>query len=53
MKTYIFTVLFSLSSFAAFSQDKLFGPTETKEPKHGFILNGNAAIDIPAADMAK
>ena len=53
MKAYIFTVLFSLSSFIAFSQDKLFGPAESKEPKHGFILNGNVSLDFPAADMAK
>ena len=54
MKTYIFTVLFFLVALSASGQDKLFGPGEgTKEPRHGFMLNGNAAVDIPAADMAK
>lgn len=53
MKVYILTASFFLLALSAFGQDKLFGPVETKEPKKGFILNGNAAFDLPAADMAK
>ncbi len=51
--TFIFIIsLFSLSALAQ-NKDKLFGNGQTPKPRHGFILNGNAAFDIPAADMAK
>ena len=53
MRTYIFTFLLSLGSLVTLAQDRLFGPTESKEPRQGFILNGNVSVDIPAADMAK
>jgi hypothetical protein len=53
MRTTIFTLLFSLTALSSFGQDKLFGPGESKEPRHGFMLNGNVALDLPAADMAK
>ena len=51
----IFTTLFLLATLSAHGQDKekLFGVDESIKRKHGFILNGNADFDIPAADMAK
>jgi hypothetical protein len=55
MKRRLFTLLFLLSSVVAFAQskDELFGPAVRPASRHGFILNGNASFDIPAADMAK
>ncbi len=54
MKFRLYFLLFLLiaSSVQAQDKDKLFG-TEAPKPRSGFILNGNAAFDIPAADMAK
>ncbi len=51
----IFTVLILLAGISVYGQDKdkLFGPEEKIEPKHGFILCGNGQFDLPAADMAK
>lgn len=50
-----FTILILLAGLSAYGQnkDKLFGPVEKIEPKHGFILCVNGDIDLPAADMAK
>ncbi len=55
MKLQLFTCL-CLSivlSASAQNKDKLFGPAEAPEPKHGFILNANGHFDIPGGDMAK
>jgi hypothetical protein len=54
MKFRNYFVLFLLIAASARAQDKdkLFG-TEAPKPRSGFILNGNADFDIPAADMAK
>ena len=48
----LFSLLVTIPAWGQ-DKDKLFGPTETIKPKSGFILNGNADFDIPAADMAK
>jgi hypothetical protein len=50
-----FIVIFCLLQFSGslFGQDDLFGPSEHKEARHGFVLNGNGAIDLPGGDMAK
>ena len=54
MKGPVFTLFFLLLSVSVLGQDnKLFNPSETLKPKHGFILNANGDFDIPAADMAK
>ncbi len=54
MKFPICIFLFLLISASVYAQDKdkLFG-TEAPKPRTGFILNGNADFDFPAADMAK
>src|SRR3954464_15203697 len=51
----VFILLLLLLSASLFAQnkDKLFGPPAPPKPRKGFILNGNASFDIPAADMAK
>jgi hypothetical protein len=43
---------FAITSFAQ-KQDELFSPGQTIEPKHGFILNFNGGVDLPAGDLAK
>lgn len=40
-------------SSTCFAQADLFGPTENKTTRSGFILNGNVGLDFPGADMAK
>lgn len=51
----VFTLIFLLFvlSVSAQKKDQLFGTTEAPKPRKGFILNGNGAFDLPAADMAK
>jgi hypothetical protein len=46
----VFLLFLSVTGMA---QDGLFGPSENKESRHGFILNGNVGYDVPGADMAK
>jgi len=47
-------ILFILSATQKVSaQEDLFGPTEHKESRHGFILNGNGGYDFPGGDMAQ
>ena len=53
MRKFLFAALLSLSVLPALAQDEIFGPTAKDKPRHGFIFNGNADFDIPAADMAK
>ncbi len=54
MKRYFFALFFLLSAASSYAQDEgLFGKEVTPGTKQGFILNGNAAFDIPGADMAK
>ena len=52
---YTFSLVFLLFTVSAIAQnkDKLFGAPEPPKPRKGFILNGSASLDIPAADMAK
>lgn len=38
---------------AAHAQEGLFGPSEGRGARHGFILGGYAGIDQPGADMAR
>ena len=49
------TICCLLWCFGALAQntDKLFGNTAKVTARNGFIINGNADFDIPAADMAK
>ncbi len=55
MNRQIVAILFLLVSITAYGQDKekLFGGSEKKEPKKGFILQGNVSVDLPGGDMAK
>jgi len=52
MRLRLFVILFFLQA-TCFAQDGLFGPAEKKEPRHGFMLNGNGSYDLSAADMGK
>jgi hypothetical protein len=49
------TALFLTLGITSFAQkeEELFAPGSKTEGKHGFILNFNGGVDIPAADMAK
>lgn len=51
MRLILLIVLLHLSTIVI-AQDDLFGPSENKTSRHGFMLNGNGSIDIPGADMA-
>lgn len=42
-----------LLSSSSFAQADLFGASESKSARSGFILNGNVGLDFPGADMAK
>src|SRR5580698_2677248 len=55
MNKRLFTLFFLLLSISVLGQerDMLFAPTEKNKAKHGFILEGNGAFDIPGGDMAK
>jgi hypothetical protein len=46
-------LIFVFIQSACLAQDDLFGPSEHRESRHGFILNGNGSLDLPGADMAK
>jgi hypothetical protein len=47
-------LLFILSTSQSLrAQEDLFGPSEHKEARHGFILNGNVGYDFPGGDMAQ
>ncbi len=55
MRKCLVAICLVLMVLPAFAQDKdlLFGPVAATKSRKGFILNGNAGIDIPAGDMAK
>ncbi|MCW3122671.1 MAG: hypothetical protein JWQ38_2163 [Flavipsychrobacter sp.] len=55
MKSCVYTLLLLLSTVPVFAQNKddLFAPGIAPDTRHGFILNGNAAFDMPGGDMAK
>ncbi len=49
----ILTIILFFLQLSCFAQDGLFGPSENRESRHGFILNGNGSYDIAGGDMAK
>lgn len=53
MQRFLFSFLLLASTISASAQDNLFGPGERPVSRKGVILNGNASLDFPAADMAK
>ncbi|MCD6063992.1 MAG: hypothetical protein K0R82_1903 [Flavipsychrobacter sp.] len=51
MKRICLFLSLALSAFSSVAQDELFG-TEKSTSRKGFIINVNAGVDFPAADMA-
>jgi hypothetical protein len=49
----LWVVLFSLLAFKANAQEDLFGKTEKKGPRKGWIITLNGNFDIPGGNMAQ
>lgn len=50
----LFTACFMFTcAGASLAQEDLFGPSEKRESRRGFVLAGHAGVDLPAGDMAK
>ncbi len=53
MRPIITIIVLILFVHQANGQDNLFGPSENRKSRHGFILTGYGSLDFPGADMAK
>ncbi len=53
MRSLVILLLIMSISLHLSAQEDLFGPSEHKEARHGFILNGNVGHDLPGGDMAQ
>jgi hypothetical protein len=53
MKNYLFILSLTLICFKAQAQTQLFGKTEKREIRKGWLINLNGTFDVPGGDMAK
>ena len=53
MRSLVILLIILSASLHLSAQEDLFGPSEHKEARHGFILNGNVGHDLPGGDMAQ